>query len=427
MTDVNTAILPQVDEFVEAARRWIESQGRLRLKGTGKQGAHAQDRGTGSDDVSVFHALSDSEERDLIAQRCAWERAKYDAGYGAITWPVDDGGQGLSEEFASAFADLEAGYDVPPPHELVGVTINLVAPTLRLLAAGDRLRSLITPMMRAEILACQLFSEPGAGSDLAALGTRASRDGDTWILNGQKVWTSGAQFADWGEILVRTDPGAPKHKGITAFMVPMNAPGVEIRPLRQMTGGSSFNEVFLDNVVLTDDLRIGEVGDGWKVGLTTLGFERGASSDTSGVGGSARQCRELAVRTGADQDPIARQRLAEVLIGDRLAEIAVHRDRADASSGNAAPGAIGSIRKMQWVNRLNATSEFARAALGRRLAVDSGEWGTFSWHQHVLGAPGYRIAGGSDEIQRNIIGERILGLPAEPRVDKNTPWSAIPR
>ncbi|MBY4572519.1 acyl-CoA dehydrogenase [Gordonia paraffinivorans] len=421
-TEVNTAVRPGVDEFVTTAREWIESRGRRRLEGDGVQAW-----GTGSDDVSVFHALSDADERRLIAERSAWERAKYDAGYGAITWPVEDGGQDLPEEFVAAFADLEAEYDVPAPHELVGVTINLVAPTLRLLATTERLRSLITPMMRAEILACQLFSEPGAGSDLAALGTRAVRDGDEWVLSGQKVWTSGAQFADWGEILVRTDPNAPKHKGITAFMVPMDAPGVEVRPLRQMTGGTSFNEVFLDDVRLTDDLRIGEVGEGWKVGLTTLGFERGASSDTSGVGGSARQCRELAFHTGADRDPIARQRLAEVLIGDRLADIAVHRDRADASSGNAAPGATGSIRKMQWVKRLSATAEFARAALGPRLVLDSGEWGTFSWHQHVLGAPGYRIAGGSDEIQRNIIGERILGLPAEPRVDKNTPWSDIPR
>ncbi|MCR8896046.1 acyl-CoA dehydrogenase family protein [Gordonia sp. GONU] len=422
MTDVTIGTRESVAGFVDAARDWIESQGRRLAAGT-----QAEGWGTGSDDVSVFHALSDAEERALIAERCAWERAKYDAGYGAITWPVADGGQGLAEEFEAAFADLESAYDVPAPHELVGVTINLIGPTLRLLASGERLRSLIAPMMRAEILACQLFSEPGAGSDLAALGTKAVRDGDEWVLDGQKVWTSGAQFADWGEILVRTDPTVPKHKGMTAFMIPMDTPGVEIRPLQQMTGGSSFNEVFLDNVRLTDDLRIGEVGDGWKVGLTTLGFERGASSDMSAVGGSARQCRELAAWSGADQDPIARQRLAAVLIGDRLADIAVHRDRADANSGNAAPGAIGSIRKMQWVNRLSATSEFARAALGRRLAVDSGEWGTFAWHQHVLGAPGYRIAGGSDEIQRNIIGERILGLPAEPRVDKNTPWSAIPR
>ncbi|MEO9327844.1 acyl-CoA dehydrogenase family protein [Gordonia aurantiaca] len=422
MTEANTAVRPGVDEFVATAREWIEGQGRRRLEGD-----DARTWGTGSDDVSVFHALSDADERRLIAERCAWERAKYDAGYGAITWPVQDGGRALPEEFVAAFADLEAEYDVPAPHELVGVTINLIAPTLRLMATTERLRALITPMMRAELLACQLFSEPGAGSDLAALGTRAVRDGDEWVLDGQKVWTSGAQFADWGEILVRTDPNAPKHKGITAFMVPMDAPGVDVRPLRQMTGGSSFNEVFLDGVRLTDDLRIGEVGEGWKVGLTTLGFERGASSDTTGVGGSARQCRELAFHTGAHRDPIARQRLAEVLIGDRLADIAVHRDRADATSGNPTPGALGSIRKMQWVGRLTATAEFARAALGRRLVLDSGEWGTFSWHQHVLGAPGYRIAGGTDEIQRNIIAERILGLPPEPRVDKDAPWSAIPR
>src|SRR3546814_7426603 len=161
------------------------------------------------------------------------------------------------------------------------------------------MRELITPMLRVDLLACQLFSEPGAGSDLASLATRARRDGDDWVITGQKVWTSGAQFAQWGELLARTDPDAPKHRGITAFMVPLDADGLEVRPLRQMSGGSSFNEVFLTEVRIPDAYRIGEVGEGWKVALTTLGFERNSSGENTAVGGTLDQLIELERATGA--------------------------------------------------------------------------------------------------------------------------------
>src|SRR3546814_903536 len=249
------------------------------------------------------------------------------------------------------------------------------------------MRELITPMLRVDLLACQLFSEPGAGSDLASLATRARRDGDDGVITGQKVWTAGGQFAQGGELLARTDPDAPKHRGITAFMAPLDADGLEVRPLRQMSGGSSFNEVFLTEVRIPDAYRIGEVGEGWKVALTTLGFERNSSGENTDVGGTLDQVIELARATGAIEDPVLRQRLADVVIAHRLGEVASARDAATPD----ATGVGGSMRKLQWTERLTQISDFVAEVAGADLVVDDGS-GTFAWTGHVLGAPGYRIA-----------------------------------
>jgi alkylation response protein AidB-like acyl-CoA dehydrogenase len=218
----------------------------------------------------------------------------------------------------------------------------------------------------------------------------------------------------------------PKHAGMTAFMIPMDLPGIEVRPIRQMSGGTSFNEVFLTEVRVPDSYRLGEVGQGWKVALTTLGFERQASSGNAHVGGSWAQLLALARWAGADTDPLVRQQLAKVVVGQRLAQLANVRDQ-HVREDSRPLGAVGSIRKMQWVRRMLAISDAAREILGPLLVVDTGQWGTYSWGSHVLGVPGYRIAGGSDEIQRNIIAERFLGLPAEPRDDRHKPWKDIPR
>ena len=328
-------------------------------------------------------------------------------------------------KFDEMFAAEERAYDTGAAHELVAVTLHLIAPTIRLVGTDEQRQRFVRPLLDGSELACQLFSEPGAGSDLAGLGTRAVRDGDDWVITGQKVWTSGAQFAQWGELIARTDPDLPKHKGMTAFMVPMDLPGIEVRPLRQMSGGTSFNEVFFDQVRIPDSLRLGDVGAGWKVALTTLGFERGASSGNA-AGGSWTQALALASFTGADQDPLLRRQLADIVIAQRLAEVATARDERDLADGKPL-GAIGSVRKMQWVSRMRGISDFAEAALGPKLVVDSGEWGTYAWGQHVLGVPGYRIAGGSDEIQLNIIAERMLGLPQDPSSDRGVPWREIPR
>lgn len=402
-----------VHELVAEARAWFDSLG---LEPAPPDVANA--------DLSVFRDLPHEREAELIARLTDWQRRKFEAGFGAIEWPVELGGRGLTIEHARAFAELETEYTGPDAHELPSVTLHLVAPTLQLLAETPELHALIEPMLSGDLLACQLFSEPSAGSDLAALGTRARREGDEWVVTGQKVWTSGAQFAQWGELIARTDPAVPKHRGMTAFMVPLDAEGVEVRPLRQMSGGSSFNEVFLDEVRIPDTYRISDVGAGWKVALTTLGFERSASGGDSRVGGSVSQLVELARSTGALQDPVLRGQLADVVIADRLA--AISRARDEASEDWDATAVAGSMRKLQWVNRLRGISAFAQAAAGRLLVVDHGS-GEFAWTKHVLGAPGYRIAGGSDEIQRNLIAERMLGLPAEPRVDKGVAWQDVPR
>lgn len=404
-----------LEEFTARASAWYAEQG---LERRSNDGILPGDGG-----FAVFHDLSYEDERSLLRTLTDWVRTRFDAGFGAVSWPAQLGGAGLTAAHEAVLARIESDYVVPSPHELVSVTRHLIAPTLHVHDRTDEMRNLITPMLRGDLLACQLFSEPGAGSDLASLATRARREGDEWVITGQKVWTSGAQFAQWGELLARTDPEAPKHRGITAFMVPLDAEGVEVRPLRQMSGGSSFNEVFLTEVRIPDVYRIGEVGEGWKVALTTLGFERNSSGENTDVGGTVEQVIELAQATSAVDDPVLRQQLADLLISHRMAEVSLARDATTADP----TGVVGSMRKLQWTERLTAISEFVTEALGADLVIDSGEPSTFAWTEHVLGAPGYRIAGGSDEIQRNLIAERYLGLPAEPRGDKTTPWREIPR
>ena len=297
------------------------------------------------------------------------------------------------------------------------------------MAFGDETQraQFVGRFLRSEELCCQLFSEPGAGSDLAGLACRARLDGDEWVVNGQKVWSSGARFAAWGELIARSDPDVVKHKGLTAFIIPMDLPGIEIREIKQMSGGASFNEVFFNDVRVPDSMRLGDVGDGWRVALTTLGFERDHSggSHNGRVGGSWSQLLATARALGVTTDPIIRQQLAAAYTHQRI-ETLTNRRLADMSSGGA-PGPEGSLSKLLWTKGMSIYSDVVSRILGPALIADTGAWGTYAWGEHVLGAPGYRIAGGSDEIQRNIIGERLLALPAEPRNDKDVPWRDVPR
>jgi alkylation response protein AidB-like acyl-CoA dehydrogenase len=396
----------ELSEFEARARAFLEANAVRAEKHPGA---------TSVDDysVEVFPTLDEEVERTRIERVSKWQRTKFDAGFGAITWPEEFGGLGLSTRFERAFRSQEAEFDTPEPTELFAVTLGLIAPTISAHGSDELRTRFIRPLLRSDLLACQLFSEPGAGSDLASVSCRAVRDGSEWLLNGQKVWTSGAKFAGIGEAICRTDPAASKHAGLTAFIVPMDTPGVEVRPIRQITGGSSFNEVFLNDVRIPDSNRLGAEGDGWKVALTTLGFER-ASSQHASPGGSFRQLLELARRLGCTDDPLVRQELARVFIGSRLMKYTGLRVQA-AMKNRQMPGPEGSIRKLLWVDNLTRTGEVAARMLGPRITADTGEWGTYAWSAHLLGAPGYHIAGGSDEIQRNIIGERVLGLPPEPR------------
>ncbi|WP_353507742.1 acyl-CoA dehydrogenase family protein [Intrasporangium sp.] len=406
---MTTALAPamSLEGFREAARAWLAE--------------HAPQRAAlrDPDDVSVFHNLDFETETKILDTLRDWQRTKHDAGYAALNWPVELHGAGLPTEYADAFKAEESAVVSLTRHELFSVTVNLIAPTIRLYGS-DALKSLLLPgLLDGSLLACQLFSEPGAGSDLANVATRAVRDGDDWVVSGQKVWTSGAQFADWGQAIVRTEPGSSRGRGLTSLMIPMSAPGVEIRQIRQMSGGTSFNEVFLSEVRVPDAYRLGDAGDGWAVTRATLGFERANASNKNGVGGQFDQLLELARRTGALEHRDVRLQLAEVRMREVAAEVAQHREKQARDTGRA-PGATGSMRKLQWVTKLALVSELARTLLGERLVADTGERGTFSWTAHVLGAPGYRIAGGTDQIQRNIIAERHLGLPPEPRPGAST-------
>jgi alkylation response protein AidB-like acyl-CoA dehydrogenase len=400
-----------VDEFVAEARAWLA--GRLEPRRRSGNGSW----GSGDFDVSVFHDLSPAEEGALIERAAAWQRAKAERGYHAISWPEEYGGLGLTRAHERAFAATEGRFETPAGHELLSVTTRLIAPTVARHGTPEQQGEFVAAFLRADRLCCQLFSEPGAGSDLASLSCRAERDGDGWVVNGQKVWSSGAAYADFGELICRTDPAVPKHQGMTAFVVPMDAPGIAVRPIRQMSGGASFNEVFLTDVRIPDRLRLGAEGEGWKVALTTLGFERSAAASGGGsgrVGGSVRQVLDLTRHLGRDADPVLRQRLAGLYIDYRLLALNAARASAAARAGRP-PGPESSIGKLAWTTALARMSDVVTTVLGPRLTADSGEWGTYAWAEHVLGAPGYRIAGGSDEIQRNIIAERVLGLPADPK------------
>ena len=371
--------------------------------------------GEGAFSVAVFHDLAPAEEDALDAAARAWHRTKLAAGFASITWPSRYGGLGLPSAYERAFAEAEAEFEAPREHEAFTATLHLMAPVVERYGTEEQKDRFIPAFLRTDWLCCQLFSEPEAGSDLASLRCRAEQaaEGGPWRIDGQKVWTSGARLCDWGLLIARSDPTAPQHRGMTAFLLPLDAPGVEIRPIRQMTGGASFNEV--DGVELEDSLRLGAVGDGWAVALATLGFERNTSANgAGGAGGSWAQVLGLARHLGRTGDPLVRQDLAALHTLFRIEDFSGMRVRG-ALTASQDPGPLGSLGKLFWTQRLTRTSEVVARLLGPRLTADTGEWGSYAWGQHVLGAPGYRIAGGSDEIQRNIMGERALGLPREPR------------
>jgi len=363
----------------------------------------------GADDfsVAVFDDQTPEEERAAVDRGRRWEQAKYDVGWGAVDWPERFGGRGLPTAFAAALLTAEQGWDLPRRNELFAVTQRMIAPTVRDWGTDEQVEHFVRGLLRTDIMACQLFSEPEAGSDLAAVRTRAIRDGGDWVLSGHKIWSSMATCAQYGEAICRSDPDAPKHAGLTAFLVPLDLPGVTIRPIRQMTGGACFNEVFLDEVRVPDTLRLGPEGGGWQVALTTLSAER---SDSGSLGaGTVGKLLALARHRGISSPALADE-IVQLWIHDRVLVLSNQRAAAEAQAGQA-PGAHGSLGKLAATMNMRRTSDVITSLLADELIADAGEWGTFAWTEQVLGAPGYRIAGGSDEIQRTIIAERILGMP----------------
>jgi len=398
-----------VQEFERAAAQFLEANAKPKVE-------VEQAWGEGSDQVSLLPERTHEEELEELAAAQAWARKRFDAGFGWITGPTEYGGRGLTRDHQRAYDAIEAGYEIPPM-TVFGIGLGMVAPTILAHATEEVKRRYLRALWRGDIVGCQLFSEPGAGSDLAGLQTRAVRDGDEWLVTGQKVWTSGAHLSDIGEIICRTDPDLPKHKGLTGFVVDMQAPGVDIRPLRQMTGGASFNEVFFTEVRVPDTHRLGDVNGGWTVALTTLMNERaaiGGGSMSSGGGNlSTPRLLELVRHHGKADDPLVRQQIADIFINGRVASYTNLRAMAKIAAGQV-PGPEMSLAKLSLTANMRRMTELLSSVLGPKLLADGGEWGTFAWSQFILGLPGMRIAGGTDEVLRNIIGERVLGLPKEP-------------
>lgn len=412
-----------VEDFEAEVRAFLEAN-TTRTKQTEDRGFTW---GEGDDSVAMFEEVDPEEERRGLAEAKAWRATRFDAGLGWITGPEEYGGRGLTGAHERAYARLEAQYETPDMG-FFGIGLGMVAPTILAHGTDTTKDAYLRAMHRGDIVGCQLFSEPGAGSDLASVQMKAVRDGDEWLLTGQKVWTSGAQYSDIGEVICRSDPDQPKHKGLTGFVVDMNAPGVEIRPLRQMTGGASFNEVFFNEVRVPDDHRLGDVNDGWRVALTTLMNER--ASIGSGSGGSGAGVASIDRLAGMlhhfDKldDAVLRDRLMQVWIDFQVAKYTGQRASDKVKAGQL-PGPEMSIGKLALAQNLTNLSAWVSEVLGPRMTADTGEWGTYAWTKFVLGTPAMRIAGGSDEVMRNIVGERVLGLPKEPGVDTTSPFKDL--
>ena len=386
--------------------------------------------GEGDDRVAYFGAdPPEVEERKLRAAR-DWQRTRYSSGFGWISGPPEYGGRGLTPVRELVYDGIESEYDVADTGTLSVIGLGMIGPAD--LAHGQQpVKDRYLPAMyRGDVIACQLFSEPEAGSDLASLATRAVLVDGEWILDGQKVWTSVAQHSQIGMALCRTDPDAPKHKGITAFLVDMSAPGVDVRPLRQMSGRCDFNEVFLSGVRVPDDHRLGEVNGGWRVALTTLMNERATvGSEGSGPVAEALSPERLSALMRATwtwDDRALRRDLSE-LLADMMATGHLNARAFRRMQAGVAPGPEMSVAKLMYAQNLTRAAHFVSRVLGPRIIADTGEWGTYAWTELLLATPALRILGGIEEIMKNILAERVLGLPKEPGIDTTSPFRALPK
>ncbi len=361
-----------------------------------------------------------------VAAGRAHQRGLADAGLAGITWPTEYGGLGLGPEARRVFDEEAAGFETFSALFTVG--LGMCGPVLLALGSEEQRRRLLPPLLRADDVWCQLFSEPGAGSDLASLSTSAVRDGEGWRLRGQKVWTTYAHHSDRGLLLARTDPDRPKHRGITMFVVDMAAPGVTTRPLRQATGDAEFTEVFLDDVAVGPDDVVGQVDDGWRAATLMLATERVALAD-SPIGSPVTLAAvvELARRHGRADDPLVRRGIADAYVAEQQVDLFARRIAREVQVGRD-PGSLASIGKL-------AAGRLAKqvAALALEIAgLDAVAWDPADpdgdlWAYGELYAPSLSIAGGTEQIQRTVLGERVLGLPREPAPDRDVPFRELRR
>lgn len=367
-------------------------------------------------------------EADDLALGRRWQRTKFDNGYAGIAWKPEFGGAGLSELHQAIFAEEEAKYGFPTSY--FGISLGNPVPIITIHAPELARSRFAIPALKGEEIWCQLFSEPAAGSDLAGLRLRAERDGDSWVLNGQKLWTSWAQYADFGVILLRTDPTAAKHKGLTYFWLDMKAPGISVRPVRLANGEGDVNEVFFDDVRVPDNQRLGPEGGGFGVAMQTLMIERYAASDEAGFGPKLDALVDLAKQTQyngkpAIKDGRTRREIASAF-RQQSALVSVRTKTFMALRQGNEPGPEGSIHKlvsMRLRQRIGALAMDLKGTAGATLDPDTFPLEDFA--QSWLTAPTLRIAGGADEMLLNTIAEKILGLPQDYRPDKNVPFDEI--
>ena len=373
--------------------------------------------------------ILDEAEGDMVQRAKDWQLKKQQEGWACLRWPKEFGGQEATAMESVIFNQEEGRYQVPP--SIYGIGHGMLGPTIMAHGTEEQKERFLPDMVKGGEVWCQLFSEPGAGSDLAGLKMTAVKDGDDWIINGQKIWTTGAQFCKWGMLVARTDPNAAKHAGLTYFIVDMEAPGVDIRPIKQMSGASGFNEVFFSDVRIPDADRLDAVGNGWRVAITTLMNERSSIGGSMGGGAGIKDLIKLAESVEINDKPA----IEDGGVRRKIADFAVRRNGLkytgqrglSALSQGATPGPEAAIGKL-----VAAIMGLEMGAFGMELqgaaGVLSGDDGHAdpAWQHTYMAMPGLRLAGGTDEILRNIISERVLGMPGEPRMDKDKPFKDIP-
>ena len=373
-------------------------------------------------------SLSSLTEEEALLRAKEWAAKLYDDGWACLHWPKEYGGRGSTPIERVIWGQEVSKYKVPGGFFEIGQ--GMAGPVLMMYVTEEQKKRFLPPLAKGEEVWCQLFSEPGAGSDLAGLKTKSVLEGDTWTINGQKIWTSGAHYSDFGILVTRSDPDAHKHKGLTYFFLDMKSPGVEVRPIKQISGGANFNEVYFTDVNIPDDQRLGAVGDGWKVALTTLMNERLAVGDASGPDFEEifnLACKQdlngdLAIKNGSVRD-----KLADWYCQYSGLKYTKYRNISALSRGET-PGPEASITKVVSGNKLQEIANFGMdlmdsAGVIRDETTDNEQ----SMYQYgFFGAAGIRIAGGTDEILKNIISEQVLGLPQDMRADKGIPFNKIP-
>ena len=367
-------------------------------------------------------------DAEHMAAAKAWQAKKAAAGYAQITWPKEWGGGGTPIQ-SVIFSEEEAKFDVGAGYFQIG--LGMCVPTVMAFAGDETKQRFVGPAVRGEEIWCQLFSEPGGGSDVAAASTRAIRDGDEWVINGQKVWTSGAHYCDYGIVITRTNVDVPKHKGMTMFWLDMKSPGIEVRPIHQMSGGSNFNEVYFTDVRVKDSQRLGAVDEGWGVSLVTLMNERLAVGGGTGLDYATIMKLASSLRTDKGtplQDAAFREKLADWYVQSEGLKYTRFRTMTALSRGQT-PGPESSIGKIIAANQLQDLSNSAVELEDQFGIIDDPTLAPLSaaFQGGLLSSPGLRIAGGTDEILKNIIAERVLGLPGDIRVDKNVAFKDMPR